>query len=630
MTATEPARRFRVRAPELRGRGWLNTAGRELSLADLRGRIVLLDFWTFCCINCLHVIDELRPVEEEFGEHLAVIGVHSPKFEHERDPMALAAAVERYDVPHPVLDDPDLLTWQQYAARAWPTLAVVDPEGYLVWSMAGEGHAEGLRRLIRDLISEHRAKGTLTPAKGTPTPQVTAEQETELRFPGKIAALPGGTFLVSDSAHHRLVELAEDAETVLRRIGGRARGHADGDPATARFSEPQGVCVLPPEIARRVGYDVVVADTVNHRLRGVRLSDGGVTTLAGTGEPWRGAPGDPVNVPSDPLAARLSSPWDVAWYPAADAVAIAMAGTHQLWTFDPVAGRLAVFAGAGVESLRDGPVGQAWFAQPSGLAADGDKLWVADSESSSLRWVARSPEGFRVHTAVGQGLFDFGDMDGAAADALFQHPLGVAVLLDGSVAVCDTYNNAIRRYDPVDQTVSTLATDVAEPSGAVLAGGALVVVESAAHRVVRPVAPGVALTVDGARHRTKRQPVELSPGPVRLEVVFEPPPGQKLDERYGPSTRLELSAHPEHLLLAGAGVTTRLSRDFVLAADRDEAEPTEDGDGALQVVAQAASCDVDGPNQACYLSRQDWGVPIRLVPGGATELRLVLHGPAKA
>ena len=629
MTSTEPARRFRVRAPELRGRGWLNTAGRELSLADVRGRVVLLDFWTFCCINCLHVLDELRPVEEEFGEHLVVIGVHSPKFEHERDRNALIAAIERYDVPHPVLDDPDLLTWDQYAARAWPTLAVVDPEGYLVWSMAGEGHAEGLRRLIRDLVTEHRAKGTLRETDGTPLVPAERRLETELRFPGKIAALPGGTFLVSDSAHHSIVELAEDAETVLRRIGDGARGHVDGDGATARFSEPQGVCVLPAEVAAAVGYDVVVADTVNHRLRGLRLADGAVTTLAGTGEPWRGAPGDPVGAPEDPREARLSSPWDVAWYEPVNAVVIAMAGTHQLWRFDPVGDELTAFAGTTVESLRDGPVAQAWFAQPSGLAADGDKLWVADSESSSLRWVAPSPEGFRVHTAVGQGLFDFGDMDGAAADALFQHPLGVAVLPDGSVAVCDTYNNAIRRYDPVDQTVSTLATGVAEPSGAVVAGETLVVVESAAHRVSRPVAPGLALTVDGERHKTKRPPVELSPGAVRLEVVFEPPPGQKLDERYGPSTRLELSARPECLLLSGGGVTTELSRDFVLAANQEEAEPTEDGDGVLQVIARAASCDAEGPNQACYLSRQDWGVPIRLVPGGATQLRLVLRGPAE-
>ncbi|HEU4421022.1 MAG TPA: thioredoxin-like domain-containing protein, partial [Pilimelia sp.] len=145
----------RVRAPELRGRAWLNTGGSKLTLADLRGKIVLLDFWTFCCINCLHVLDELRPLEQKYSDVLVVVGVHSPKFAHERDPDALAAAVERYGVTHPVLDDPEMITWQQYAAKAWPTLAVIDPTGYLVASMAGEGHAEGLSALVDDLIRTH-------------------------------------------------------------------------------------------------------------------------------------------------------------------------------------------------------------------------------------------------------------------------------------------------------------------------------------------------------------------------------------------------------------------------------------------------------------------------------------------
>jgi thiol-disulfide isomerase/thioredoxin len=121
------AGRIKVRAPELRGRGWLNTGGKALTLADLRAKILILDFWTFCCINCLHVLDELRPLEEKYGDALVVIGVHSPKFVHEADPVALAAAVERYDVRHPVLDDPDLGTWEAYTAKAWPTLVLVDP-----------------------------------------------------------------------------------------------------------------------------------------------------------------------------------------------------------------------------------------------------------------------------------------------------------------------------------------------------------------------------------------------------------------------------------------------------------------------------------------------------------------------
>src|SRR5690349_5591754 len=193
----------RVRAPELRGRGWLNTGGRDLTLAGLRGRMAILDFWTFCCINCLHVLDELRPVEERYADVLVTIGVHSPKFEHEKDPDAVAAAVRRYGVRHPVLDDPELVTWGQYAARAWPTLCVIDPEGYVVATMAGEGHAAGLAALIDELVEVHEAKGTLHRGDGpfVPPPVFAGE----LHFPGKAIAAPGGGFLVSSSAAYQLV-----------------------------------------------------------------------------------------------------------------------------------------------------------------------------------------------------------------------------------------------------------------------------------------------------------------------------------------------------------------------------------------------------------------------------------------
>lgn len=276
----------RVRAPELTGRAWLNTE-HPLRLADLRGRIVALDFWTFCCINCLHVLDELRPLEAEFADVLTVVGVHSPKFAHERDPEALAAAVERYGVDHPVLDDPDLTTWQAYTARAWPTLAVVDPEGYLVASMAGEGHAQSLRRLLDELVTTHEARGTLRRGEPDAPPAALQTEQTALRFPGKAVALPGGAFMVSDTARHRLVELAPDGHTLRRRIGDGVRGHRDGAAEEARFSEPQGLCLLPPAVAETVGYELVVADTVNHRLRGVHLATGQVQTVAGSGGQWR-------------------------------------------------------------------------------------------------------------------------------------------------------------------------------------------------------------------------------------------------------------------------------------------------------------------------------------------------------
>ncbi len=605
---------MRVRAPELLGRGWLNTGGQELTLASLRGRCVILDFWTFCCINCLHVLDELRPLEERYGDALVVIGVHSPKFEHERDPVSLAAAVERYGVTHPVLDDPELRTWQQYTAKAWPTLCVVDPEGYLVASMAGEGHAEGIARLLDELIATHEAKGTLRRGEGPYVPP--AEPETALRFPGKAVLLDDDRLLVSDSARHSLVELAADGETVLRRIGSGTRGRIDGSSGEASFSEPQGLALLPRQVAEIAGYDLVVADSVNHLLRGVRLATGEVSTVAGTGRQWRSTVDDHAH---DALAVDLSSPWDLAWYDGR--LIIAMAGIHQLWWFDPVKRTAGTYAGTTVEALRDGPLADVFMAQPSGLAVstDGRRLWIADSETSALRYIEDATMG----TAIGQGLFDFGHVDGPADQALLQHPLGVCALPDGSVLVADTYNGAVRRFDPATGLVATVARDLAEPSDLVLTtDGAVLVVESAAHRLTR-LAPGAlsatgASTVAGTRHRTERPPTNLAGGPVTLNVIFTPAPGQKLDDTFGPSTRLEISASPPELLLDGAGTGTELSRELVINP--------EVSSGVLQVVAQAATCDADVEHAACHLTRQDWGVPIRVGPTGASRLPLILRG----
>ncbi|WP_460934217.1 NHL domain-containing thioredoxin family protein [Phycicoccus ginsengisoli] len=614
--------RTRLRAPELRGRGWLNTGGRELSLADLRGRVVVLDFWTFCCVNCLHVLDELRPLEERFPDSLVLVGVHSPKFEHEADPDALAAAVERYAVHHPVLDDPDLVTWQAYTARAWPTLVVVDPEGYIVASMSGEGHGHGLTVLVEELVEEHRAKGTLREGDSPYAPPPAAS--TALRFPGKAVALDDGSFLVSDTTHHDVVHLETDLQTERRRFADH-----DGD-GPGRLDEPQGLLRLPAEVAERVGYDVVVADSVHHQVKGLRLADGAWTVLAGTGRQLRERSGSGPALRQD-----LSTPWDAAWF--LDRVVVAMAGTHQLWALhlatDPADNTVAVLAGTTAEGIRDGAADEAWFAQPSGLAAseDGTRLWVADSETSALRSLDVTDDGFTVTTHVGTGLFDFGHRDGPAAQALLQHPLGVTVLPDGSVAVSDTYNGAVRRFDPVAGEVSTLATGLREPSDAVVERAEdgetrLVVVESAAHELVRIPLPDRATRVDGLAHQTQRPRTELAPGAVRLEVAFTPPTGQKLDHRWGDPTRLMVSATPEALLREGAGSAQGLTRDLVL-------DPSV-VDGVLHISVQAASCDGDpvtgeGPEHAaCHLYQQDWGIPVVLVDGAPGSLTLDLRGTA--
>ncbi|MGH3317970.1 MAG: NHL domain-containing thioredoxin family protein [Nocardioidaceae bacterium] len=603
-TTPAAARRTRLRAPELRGRGWLNTGGRALGLEELRGRILVLDFWTFCCVNCLHVIDEMRPLEERYADVLVTVGVHSPKFEHEADPDALAAAIERYGVTHPVLDDPDLETWQAYTARAWPTLVLVDPEGYVVAQYAGEGHVHAIDALLAELVAEHEAAGTLQHGAGPYVQLVPAS--TALRFPAKAVRSHAGGFLVADAGHHQIVELAADGQTVLTRLGSGTRGLRDGAADGACLSEPNGLALLPPDVASRVGYDLVVADTGNHALRGVALDSGTVRTLAGTGRQWMR--GDGIEA--------LSSPWDVTWW--RDRVWVAMAGTHQLWTFDPLTGESAVAAGTANEGLVDGPLEAAWFAQPSGLAADGDTLWLADAETSALRFV-RDGE---VHTAVGTGLFDFGFRDGSAGQALLQHPLGVAVLPDGSVAVADTYNGAVRRYDPQSGSVTTLATDLAEPSGLLVDGDVAVVVESAGHRLTA-VPLGQAASASGLAHQIQRPVTRLAAGAVEIVVAFEPPPGQKLDDRYGAPTRLMVTSTPPGLLATGEGRDNELRRVVTL-------DPAL-GDGVLHVAAQAASCDEAGTDgAACHMHQQDWGVPVVIDDEGVARLVLTLGGASQA
>ncbi|MGI8665767.1 MAG: thioredoxin-like domain-containing protein [Jatrophihabitans sp.] len=597
---SHPRRTGTVRAPEFPAGSWFNS-DRPLSLRELRGRIVLLDFWTFCCANCLHVIDELRVLEQAFADELVIIGVHSPKFEHEKSDRAVAAATARYGLAHPVFNDPELWLWQQYAVHAWPTLVLIDPDGYLVAQAAGEGQVGGLALLIEELIASHSGL-----RRGTNPYRAPVTEPGELRFPAKAIQLVD-SLLIADAGHHQLVETELDASTVLRRIGSGIRGRGE-----QQFAEPNGLATVPVQLRDSLGFDVLVADTGNHLLRGVRLADGAIVRTIELAQ----ALADTRTV-TGPVPGVLS-PWDVVWWPALEQFVVAAAGVHLLLGWSPHRDAVSILAGTTVEGLQDGPALDGWLAQPSGLAVAGDRLWFVDSETSALRYL--SADGV-LQTVIGEGLFDFGHLDGPAGTARLQHPLGVAVLEDGSIAIADTYNSSIRRYDPASGEVATLAGELAEPSGLLVVDGELVVVESAAHRLVRPVTAGQLRQVLGRPQRTERPVTELAAGTVRLSVPFVAPPGRTLDQRYGPATRLTVSASPPELLVAGAGAGTELDRELVLAGPPGL-------EGVLHVTAQAASCDEDpaGEHPACHLARQDWGVPIRLSSAGDTDLTLMLLG----
>jgi thiol-disulfide isomerase/thioredoxin/sugar lactone lactonase YvrE len=428
-----------TRAPDFDGDNltWFNV-DKPLKLADLRGRLVVLDFWTFCCVNCTHVHPTLKRLEQSFPGEVVVIGVHSPKFDHERDPAEVAHAIARYDITHPVVHDPDLRLWDEYAVRAWPTLVFISPDGFVIGQMSGEPHPDLLLQGLGDMARQFFARGELHP-KPLPLAPL-SEAGGAFRFPGKIKLCPSAVgeklWVLADTGHHQIVVL-DDAGTEVVRYGSGAAGLHDGG-VEASFNAPEGLACDESFI--------YVADTRNHAIRRIDRASGITDTLAGIG--CRGAI---LRQPEPALGVALASPWDLEL--AGDTLYFANAGSHQIGALDLDTGMVRAVAGSGGEAIVDGDGDHAALAQPSGLALapDGGTLFFADSETSAVRRLClRSGT---VETLVGHGLFDFGHANGDLAQARMQHPLGVAAV-DGHVFVADSYNSSIRRIALDERRVS--------------------------------------------------------------------------------------------------------------------------------------------------------------------------------
>lgn len=467
----------RVRAPELTGgRGWLNT-GRPLSLEALKGKVVLLDFWTYGCINCIHIIPDLKKLEAKYPNQLVVIGVHSAKFENEKQTENIRRIILRYELEHPVYNDADFRVWQSYGVRAWPTQVVIDPAGYVVGAVSGEGNYELIDRVVGRLVDEFRKRGGLNEEPLKLTLERAAVGDLPLAFPGKILADPKNERLfIADSNHNRIVITKLDG-TLLEIAGSGERGRADGTFDRASFYRPQGMALD--------GDLLYVADTENHLIRQLDLKARSVTTIAGTGKQMR------EYLQTGPATTvALSSPWDLQLV--GRVLYIAMAGPHQIWKLDLNKKEVSTFAGSGREARLDGPVLEAGFAQPSGLAASGDTLYVADSESNIIRAIDLASN--TVKTVVGGDLFEFGDQDGKGDDVRLQHPLGL--LTHGEkILIADTYNHKIKELDPRQQTVKTFlgtgkpgqadgsSASFYEPGGLSVANGTLYVADTNNHAI---------------------------------------------------------------------------------------------------------------------------------------------------
>jgi thiol-disulfide isomerase/thioredoxin len=474
-----------VHAPDFGRHGlpWLNV-GKPLSLADVAGRLVILDFWTFCCINCMQVLPTLKRIEQAFPEEVLVIGVHSPKFRAERDLDNLKAAIARYDIRHPVVQDTDMLIWREYGVRAWPTLVFISPDGYVLGHAAGEPDPDRLFEVVSRVIEEGKEEGSI---RARPLDlDVPERPRGPLLYPGKVKRLPmaDGTsrWVVADSGHHQVVVLDELGKELIRYGSGQA-GFEDGPLKRANFNGPQGLIADDGSI--------YVADTGNHAIRRIDRSSGEVTTLAGTGRR-----GPRLNSPLPGRDAALASVWDLELQ--GGRLYFANAGTHQIGVLDLGDGTVRAFAGNGGEDIADGPALEALLAQPSGLALDpaGRRLAFADSETSSVRLVELADGPPRVRTLIGTGLFDFGHANGGLTEARLQHPLGVAWVDDGRLAVADSYNGAVRIIDIVAGEIADLdegnyvcrdelCVPLAEPAGVAVDGhGRILVSDTNNHRIV--------------------------------------------------------------------------------------------------------------------------------------------------
>jgi thiol-disulfide isomerase/thioredoxin len=478
----EPTEEERLRgkfpAPELDGGvAWLNTAG-PLRLKDLRGKIVLLDFWTLCCINCIHTLPDLAKLEKKYPNELVVIGVHSPKFDNEKDTESIRKAVLRYEITHPVVNDANRAIWDAYPnVQSWPTLALIDPEGNLVAMGSGEGLGTAVDRAVQQLIKIHKEKKTLNdrPLKFELCRQH-ERGDCPLFFPGKVLAdEKTNRLFIADSTHHRIV--ITDLEGKKIALAGTGKpGKKDGDFDKAQFNDPQGMALD--------GDLLYVADRKNHLIRTLDLKKQTVTTLAGTGEQGRDREGG-----GKAAEVGLNSPWDL--YRVGTTLYVAQAGHHQIWALDLVKKEIQRFAGDGFENIRDGIRERARFAQPSGLTFDGKSLYVADSEVSAIRKVPLEGDA-EVQTLVGRGLFQFGDVDGEGDDVRLQHALGV-LWHEGKLYVADTYNSKLKVLDPEKRTCKTflggepadwLGTPLFhEPAGLSYAAGKLYVADTNAHRI---------------------------------------------------------------------------------------------------------------------------------------------------
>jgi YVTN family beta-propeller protein len=451
-------------APEINtSYGWVNTDS-AYTLKDFRGKIVLLDFWTLGCINCQHVIPGLHKLQEKYPHELVEIGVHSAKFTSEKQTQRIRDAIAKFGIDHPVVNDADYKVWDSYGVQAWPTLVLISPDGKIVMTQSGEDVYNIFDGQIQKLINEYAGEIDTIPFIFK---QRNIQQAASvLKFPSKIIAGGNNTIWISDNGNNRIVNIDETGK-ILQVIGKGGRGFTNGTFAEATFNEPEGMAIK--------NNILFIADSKNNAIRAANLSAKTVTTIAGNGQMGYYFDDAKWDVPILP-----NSPWDLLID--SDYLYIADAGNHQILRMNLHDNNVFRFAGSGREGIQDGNLRQCSFSQPSGIAWDANFIYVADPEASAIRQL--DIERKTVKTIVGKGLFDFGDKDGKAKNALLQHCAGLTAS-GGNVYIADTYNGKVKVLDQKTNTVTTLVNGLDEPNGILVLGNELWITDTNNNQIIK-------------------------------------------------------------------------------------------------------------------------------------------------
>ena len=624
----------RIHAPELTGAAaWLNT-DRPLAIRELRGYVVVLDFWTYCCINCMHVLPILRELERRHErDPLVVIGVHSGKFDAERDAARILEAMRRYEVSHPVAVDSEMRIWSAYAVRSWPTLIVIRPDGTIAAVAPGEPDPAVLEAFVQRELEAGRASGALAkePLRfGGPAPR----SDGALLYPGKIAAWEDRIF-VADSGHHRVLVLDREG-SVVDCVGTGVRGFREGPFAECALDDPQGLACSDGVL--------FIADARAHLIAAADLRRRHLVKVAGTGELGRA----PLLERRRALDAALRSPWDLALR--GPELYVALAGSHQIALVRLDEGTIEPVAGNGREAQLDGEGLEAALAQPSGLSLQGDVLYIADSESSGVRALhLRTRKLYSL--AGGPGLFDFGDKTGPIEPGMLQHPLAVAATASSGLLVADTYNDKVKRFSPDGLRLHPFhAGELSQPGGlCVLPGGEVLVADTNHHRIARLSPEGDfrgELKVTGApRPRDEVAPAPRAPPPASgvgwFTALVEPgaglapgegtlsfdivvPEGCELSAGAPWSVAVEVTRRSDLLRLSPAlvkGEARGAARQAVRVQTSSSHEA--DIDAEIVVVVRAVACDARDHGR-CWPAQNSFRVPLRLLVRGQSEVGIVL------